>query len=73
MVTDDGLMATGVIAAETATSITLKRAEGETSTVLRANIEEVSNTGLSLMPEGLEKQVSKQEMADLIEYLLTVK
>lgn len=73
VVTDDGLTATGVIAAETATSITLKRAEGETSTVLRANIEELANTGLSLMPEGLEKQVSKQEMADLIEYLLTVK
>jgi hypothetical protein len=30
------------------------------------------NTGLSIMPEGLEKQIAKQEMADVIEYLMTV-
>lgn len=57
---------------ETATSITLKRAEGETDTVLRTNIDELVNTGLSIMPEGNEKLVTKQEMADVIAYLMSI-
>jgi putative membrane-bound dehydrogenase-like protein len=70
--TDDGLSVTGMIAAETATSLTLKRAEGESTTVLRTNIDLLRNTGLSIMPEGIEKLLTRQEMADLIEYLMTV-
>ncbi len=69
---DDGLTITGMIAAETATSITLARAEGESDTVLRANIDELQSTGSSIMPEGLEKQLPKQAMADLIEYLMSI-
>ncbi len=71
--TDDGLTKTGMIAEETATSITLRRAEGESDTVLRANIEVLHNTGLSIMPEGLEKQLNKQDLADVIEYLMRVR
>jgi putative heme-binding domain-containing protein len=71
-VTDDGRSVTGMIASETATSITLSRGEGQTETVLRKNIDEMINTGLSLMAEGLEKQLSKQDLADVIEYLMTV-
>lgn len=70
VITDDGRTVTGVIADETATSVTLKRPEGATDQVLRRNIEEMSSTGMSLMPEGLEKKVQPQEMADLIAYLL---
>ena len=73
LVKDDGLSVTGMISSETATSLTLTRAEGEQDTVLRANIDELQNTGLSIMPEGLEKQIKKQEMADLLEYLMNVK
>lgn len=73
VLTDDGLTVTGMIAAETATSITLKRAENESDTVLRANVEQMQSTGLSIMPEGLEEQISKQDMADLIEYLMSIK
>jgi putative membrane-bound dehydrogenase-like protein len=71
-ITIDGRSITGMIAAETATSITLSRGEGQTETVLRKNIDEMVNTGLSLMAEGLEKQLSKQDMADVIEYLMAV-
>jgi putative membrane-bound dehydrogenase-like protein len=60
---------TGVIAAQTATSITLKRENDVTDTILRNDIEELTSTGKSMMPEGLEKQVSKQEMADLLCFL----
>jgi putative heme-binding domain-containing protein len=72
LVTDDGRTLTGMIAAETATSVTLRRAEGAGDTVLRVNIDELRGTGQSLMPDGMEKQLSKQDIADLIAYLLKV-
>jgi len=73
LTTDDGRTITGMIDSETANSVTLKRAEGVTDTVLRANIEELVATGLSIMPEGLEQQLDKQALADLLAYLMSVK
>jgi len=59
----------GVIASQTATSITLKGGQGVTETILRADIRELRSSGLSLMPEGLEAAINHQEMADLIAFL----
>ncbi|MGE5191410.1 MAG: c-type cytochrome [Deltaproteobacteria bacterium] len=73
LVTTEGKSITGLIAAETATSVTLKRQENATDTVLRVNIDELRSTGLSIMPEGLEKQLDQQAFADLIAYLMSVK
>jgi putative membrane-bound dehydrogenase-like protein len=70
--TTDGRVTSGVIAAETPAAVTLKRADGATETVLRAQIEELTSTGQSLMPEGLEQKINAQEMADLIAFLLAV-
>ena len=69
VVDKQGRTFTGVVAAQTATSITLKHENDATDTILRNNIEELTSTGKSMMPEGLEKNVSKQEMADLLVYL----
>ncbi len=69
LLTDDGRSLTGMIVAETATSVTLKRAEALSDTVLRGQIEELGSTKLSLMPEGVEKQVDVQGMADLLAYV----
>ena len=55
--------------AETASSLTLKRGEGAEDTILRTQIDKVESTGKSLMPEGLEKTISVQEMADLLDFL----
>jgi putative membrane-bound dehydrogenase-like protein len=60
----------GVLAAETATSITLRGQEGKEQALLRTDIDDLSTNGKSLMPEGLEKDVGKQDMADLIAYLV---
>jgi putative membrane-bound dehydrogenase-like protein len=65
----NGKVLTGLIAAETASGLTLKRAENQTDTVLRQDIDEVRSTGTSLMPEGLEKSVGVAEMADLLAFL----
>jgi putative heme-binding domain-containing protein len=64
-----GKVLTGLIASETASSLTLKRAENQTETVLRQDIDEIQSLGTSLMPEGLEKSISVEEMADLLHYL----
>jgi putative membrane-bound dehydrogenase-like protein len=68
-VTKDGRQHNGILASETATSITLREQEGKEKVILRTDLEALESTGKSLMPEGLEKDINKQEMADLIAYL----
>jgi putative membrane-bound dehydrogenase-like protein len=67
-----GRVFTGMVAAETASSITLRRAEKAEDTILRSQIEEIQATAKSLMPENLETQLSKQDTADVIAYLQSV-
>jgi putative membrane-bound dehydrogenase-like protein len=67
--TKDGKILTGIITAETASSLTLKRPENQTDVVLRQDIDDIQSTGKSLMPEGLEKTISVQDMADLLTFL----
>ncbi|GBD35519.1 hypothetical protein HRbin36_00631 [bacterium HR36] len=64
-----GRVYTGIIVAETATAITLRRSEGMQDTLLRSEIEQIQATGKSLMPEGFEKQLSLQDVADLLAWL----
>ena len=67
--TEDGQALTGILTSETATSVTLKQQEGKVSTILRSDIEQIRSTGLSLMPEGLEKNINHQDMADVISFV----
>ena len=71
--TDDGRVLTGMIIAESANGLTLRRPDGSEVTVQRTEIDELRSTGLSFMPEGLEKSVDHQAMADLLEYLRIVR
>ncbi len=71
--TTAGKTLVGIIAGESANSITLRRAEGKQDVVLRAEIDEISSGGVSLMPEGLEKDISLQAMADLLEFVRSIK
>ena len=66
---EDGRTVTGMIADESAGSVTFRRAENATDTVPRAEIELLKSTGQSIMPEGLEKQLDQQAVADLLAYL----
>ena len=67
--TVDGRVHTGVLAAETSTSVTLKQQEGKSETLRRDEIEDLHNNGVSFMPEGLEKDIPMQDMADLISFI----
>ncbi len=66
---DDGRTVTGMIAEETPTSITLRRAGRVDEVIARRNIEELVASGKSLMPEGLENELSPADVNDLIEFL----
>jgi putative membrane-bound dehydrogenase-like protein len=68
--TRDGRTLDGIIVGESAASLTVKRAEGVSDTVLRRDIVAISGSGLSLMPEGLEAAITVEQMADLIAFLL---
>tara|TARA_R110002111_G_C6006949_1_gene374071 strand:+ start:12349 stop:15411 length:3063 start_codon:yes stop_codon:yes gene_type:complete len=72
IVTEQGKLYTGIIAAETATSYTIRRAEGKEDIILRNNIDTLLSNGVSLMPNGLEKEVNHQQMADLLEFIKTL-
>lgn len=73
VVLDSGRTLTGMIAAETANSLTLRKADGTSETTLRVNIEEIKSTGISFMPEGFEQQLDKAAMADVLAYLNSIK
>ncbi len=68
----DGRSLSGMIAAETANSLTLRKPDNTTETVLRIDVEELRSTGLSFMPEGLEKQLDVTAMADVLAYLNSI-
>ncbi len=67
--TKDDRSLTGVVSAETATTLTLVQAGGTHETILRSDIAEIHASGLSLMPEGLEQNMTPQDLANLIAYL----
>ena len=69
VLTVDGEVVSGAIAGETSTAVTIRTAENKTVSVLRVDIEELRNSGKSLMPEGFEKLIEQRAMADLLEYL----
>ncbi|WP_166820422.1 PVC-type heme-binding CxxCH protein [Thalassoroseus pseudoceratinae] len=69
VLTVEGQIYTGLVATETATSVTLKQPEGKTITLLRSDIEQMKSDGVSLMPVGLEKNITPQQMANLISFI----
>jgi putative membrane-bound dehydrogenase-like protein len=68
-VTVEGKVYTGILAEETPFAITLKQAKGETQTLQREDIEEFASDGVSFMPDGLEKNITPEQMVDLIAFL----
>lgn len=65
----DGRVLNGMIVEESATNLTLAASNGSLQTLLRSDLEELGSNGISFMPEGLEKDLSKQDVADVIAFL----
>ncbi|MEQ8790892.1 MAG: c-type cytochrome [Pirellulaceae bacterium] len=68
-VTVRGRIFSGMLAAETGASITLAGPEGKRHDILRGDIEQLTSSGKSLMPDGMEKQLTPQDLSDLFAYL----
>jgi putative membrane-bound dehydrogenase-like protein len=68
-VTRQGRVFSGIIAAETAEAVTIRRERGEQDTLLRSEVEELRATGKSIMPEGLEEKLTPAQLADVLEFL----
>ena len=66
---ESGEVLTGLLVGETATSVSIKSAKGITQTVSRLEIEQLRNSNLSLMPEGLESILTQQDLADVVAYI----
>ncbi|HEX4644019.1 MAG TPA: hypothetical protein VH598_00265, partial [Verrucomicrobiae bacterium] len=59
----------GIIATETANSITLRMAGGNDVVILRNDLKELTSSGRSLMPDGFENILNPQALADLIAFI----
>ena len=70
VVTTDGRLLNGLLVSETPQTITLRQAEGRESSLNRSDVEELRATNRSLMPEGIEKDVTITQMADILAFLL---
>lgn len=70
--TTSGRSVIGLLATETGSSITVLGAEAKSESILRSDIEELRSTGKSLMPDGVEKDFTHQDLADVIEYVRTL-
>jgi putative heme-binding domain-containing protein len=67
--TADGRVLTGLLAEDSKVRVVLKVQGGKQEIVPRKDVEAVSVSKLSLMPEGLEKQIKPGELADLFAFL----
>ena len=66
-----GDLVVGIIAAESASSVTIRQPFGKETVVPRSEIRRLESQRISLMPEGLEEQLSDQDFADLLEFIFT--
>jgi putative membrane-bound dehydrogenase-like protein len=69
LLTADGQVLTGMLAAESQSAIELIDAEGKRNSISREEIDQLTSTNLSLMPAGFEQQMSVAQMGDLLEFL----
>ncbi len=71
--TKDGESYSGLIANDDASGVALRQAFGKEDLIPRANIKTMRSPGLSLMPEGLEAGLTLPQMADLLEFIESLK
>jgi putative membrane-bound dehydrogenase-like protein len=69
VVTDSGKSFTGVISSETTETITLKQADLTEVRVARRQIDEMKEGTVSIMPKGLDTQLTADELRNLLAFL----
>lgn len=67
--TRGGRVLTGLLVSDAAGGVTLRRGEGADDFIPRADVEQLTASGASLMPEGFEQKLTPQDVADVLEFL----
>jgi putative heme-binding domain-containing protein len=68
--TGKGRSITGLLVEDTPQHVVLKVQGGKVETIARSDVDDVSVSKVSLMPEGIENQLKPQELADLFAFLV---
>lgn len=67
--TVEGRTFSGLLVEETTSHVTLREAGGKEHVILRSEIEELVSSERSLMPEGIERDMSPQDLSNILAYL----
>ena len=73
IVTTAGKTVNGLIRSETPDELVIATGPNQETRVARADIEEMKPSSVSIMPAGLEKQLTLEQLADLIAFLKNCK
>ena len=69
----DGRQYMGTLARETVEAIFLHTTEGAEVRIPRASLEELQQGRVSIMPQGLETQLPREQLADLLAFLQSLR
>jgi putative heme-binding domain-containing protein len=69
IVAKSGRMVTGIVAEKDARVVVVRTAEGQQVVLPKDDIESITVSGVSMMPEGLLDELSDQQVCDLFAYL----
>ncbi len=69
VVKTDGIVLNGMMSGESRTAITLIDTEGKENQIAREDIDELVRSRKSVMPEGFEKQMTNEELSNLLTFL----
>ena len=70
---DDGSQVSGIVISQTDEEVQLKTAEAIVRKLSRDEIVALKKQNVSLMPADLQKQLTAQDLVDIVEYLTTLK
>ena len=68
---NDGSVVNGIVVSESAESVSVADAAAETKIIPREKIKSIALSAVSAMPEGLTNALSKEQLRDLMTFLLT--
>jgi putative heme-binding domain-containing protein len=69
VITVDGKIHVGLLREDNALEIVLTTSDRKNVRILREDIDKIQRSQVSIMPAGLDKQLSNQQLADLLEFL----
>lgn len=70
---DDGRVVSGVIARETATDLVVRTSDLSEIRITRSRIDDMRPSPTSIMPQGLEGRMSRDDLRDLLAYLSSLR